>query len=382
MNRVSETADFIIIGGGIAGASAGYELCKKGRVVILEKESQLAYHTTGRSSAIFQLGYNKGDVLLHILVKSSEDFLRHPPEGFAAHPLLTPRCLIHVATVDTQDTLDDLYRKLTDIDVKVDYIDGAEALRLLPVLASEYQGRALMEHGTADIDVNGLHEGYLRAIKASGGDIVTGAEVTGLTRKDNQWQVTTSAGCYQAPVVINAAGAWVDQIAALAKISPIEIRPMRRTVIMVTPPEEICLDDWPLVMDTAHKYYFKPDRGKILMTPGDEKYVAPCDVQPEELDIAYGAYYLERATNLKVDKIDRSWAGLRNKVTDGHPVVGFDPEQAGFFWLAGQGGFGIKTSPAMGRIVASLIEGAGLPQDMIDLGLTEEQISVRRIKKS
>ena len=380
MNSISETADFIIIGGGIAGASAGYELCKKGRVVILEKESQLAYHTTGRSSAIFQLGYNKGDILLHILVKASEDFLRHPPTGFTTHPLLTPRCLIHVATAEKQSALDDLQRKLSKIDVETDYIDGAEARRLLPILAPEFHGRALREQGTADIDVNALHEGYLRQIKASGGDVITKAGVTALTRRDNQWHVTSTKGTYRAPIVINAAGSWVDQIAALANISPINIRPMRRTVIMVAPPEGISADSWPLVMDAAEGYYFKPDSGKILMTPGDEKFVPPCDVQPEEIDIAYGAHYLETATTLKVDKIDRSWAGLRNQVTDGHPVVGFDSEQEGFFWLAGQGGFGIKTSPAMGRITAALIAGTGLPQDIIDLGLREEQISVRRVK--
>lgn len=262
----------------------------------------------------------------------------------------------------------------------VEYIDSKAVTRLLPILASAFQGRALLEHGTADIDVNALHEGYLRHIKASGGDIITKAEVTGLTRRDNHWHVTTSKGKFQAPIVINAAGAWVDQIAALANITPIHIKPMRRTVIMVAPPKGGASDKWPLVMDAAHRYYFKPDSGKILMTPGDENYVPPCDVQPEEIDIAYAAHYLEKATTLKVDKIDRSWAGLRNRVADGYPVVGFDPEHAGFFWLAGQGGYGIKTAPAMGRITASFIENAGVPQDMIDLGLTEEQISVKRLK--
>lgn len=384
MNSALETADYIIIGGGIAGASAGYELCKKGRVIILEKESLVGYHTTGRSSAIFQKSYNKADPVLNVLVSASEDFLRHPPEGFADNDLLSPRSLIYIATRDNQAALDELQQKLAHIGITAAFIGRGEATRLLPILAPEYQERVLLEQGAADMDVSALHEGYLRTIKKAGGDVVTSAEVTAIQKTGGVWQVTTEQGSYQAQVVINAAGSWVDQIAALAQIAPINIQPRRRTVIMVALPEDsslnCSLDQWPLVMDTVEGYYFKPDSGKILMTPGDEKVMPPSDVQPEEMDIAYGAYFLEKATGLKVDKIDRSWAGLRNQVADGHPVVGFDPEQSGFFWLAGQGGFGIKTAPAMGRITASLIAGEGLPQDMIDFGLREDQISVSRLK--
>lgn len=384
MNSAPETVDFIIIGGGIAGASAGYELCKKGRVIILEKESQAGYHTTGRSSAIFQKSYNKADPVLNVLVSASEDFLRRPPKGFAVNDLLSPRSLIYIATRDNQAVLDELQQKLDHIGIRAEFIGAGEATRLMPILAPAYQERVLLEQGAADMDVSALHEGYLRAMKNAGGDILTSAEVTAVQKVGDLWQITTEQASYQARVVINAAGSWVDQIAELAQISPINIQPRRRTVIMVALPEDSSLnsslDSWPLVMDTVEGYYFKPDSGKILMTPGDEKIMPPSDVQPEEIDIAYGAYYLEKATGLKVDKIDRSWAGLRNQVADGHPVVGFDPEQSGFFWLAGQGGFGIKTAPAMGRITASLIAGQGLPQDMIDLGLSEDQISVRRLK--
>lgn len=380
VNSAVNKADFIIIGGGIAGASAGYELRQKGRVIILEKEAQAGYHTTGRSSAIFQKSYNKGDPLLNILVMASEDFLNNPPDGFSAAHLMKPRPLIYIATRENQDTLDDLQQKLSDIDVKTEFVRAEQAIRLLPILAPDYQDRILVEHGAADMDVCALHEGYLRDIKYSGGEVVTEAEVTAITKIDDHWRVTTATGIYQARVVINAAGAWVDQIAEMADISPIHIQPLRRTVIMVALDDWLSPDDWPLVMDVAEGYYFKPESGKILMTPGDEKLMPPSDVQPEEIDIAYGADFLEKATVLKVDKIDHSWAGLRNQVADGHPVVGFDPEAQGFFWLAGQGGFGIKTAPAMGRITASLIMGAGLPQDMVDLGLTEDQISVKRVK--
>jgi len=388
------TADFIIVGGGIAGASAGYELSRLGRVVLLERESQPGYHTTGRSSAIFQTSFQKADPLIHALVRASEAFLRRPPRDFTGHSLLKPRPLLYIATPEEQPCLDELYRKLSAINVAADFVDEAAAVRLLPVLAPAYRQRALYEEGLADIDVNALHDGYLRAIKAAGGRVITRAEVTALSRSRSRWHVTSTRGDFAAPVVINAAGAWVDQLAGLAGLAPINIQPLRRTVIMMSPPEDIVrgdetaagnlfrppLEQWPLVMAAKQGFYFKPDSGKILMTPGDERLCPPSDARPEEIDIAYAAHYLQQATSLKVDKIDHSWAGLRNYVADRHPVVGFDPEGPGFFWLAGQGGFGIKTAPALGRVTAALVAGHGLPDDMTRLGLREEQISVRRIK--
>lgn len=373
-------ADFIIIGGGIAGASAGYELCRHGKVILLEKENLPGYHTTGRSSAIFQKSYNRGDPLLNILVSASEDFLHAPPAEFAAHSLLTPRPLIYIAPPGQQDRLDDLRQRLVEINVATDFIAGQEIADIIPALSPDYQARALLEQGLADIDVGALHGGYLQGITARGSSIMTNAGVTGLIRNNDCWQVTTKTGQFQAPVVINAAGAWVDRVAGLADIAPIGIRPLRRTVIMVTLPGDICPDNWPIVMDVSENYYFKPEGGKILMTPGDATLSPPCDAQPEEIDIAWAAHYLEQATSLTVGRIERRWAGLRNHVADNHPVAGFDPDAPGFFWLAGQGGFGIKTAPAMGRIAAALITGGRLPQDMVALGLSEERISVKRLR--
>ncbi len=383
MSEEPETADFIIIGGGIAGASAGYELSKTGRVIILEKESHPAYHTTGRSSAIFQKGYSHGDPVIHALVMASEDFLRHPPKGFADHPLLTPRVLIYIASKNHPETLENLYHNLSAIDVGIELIDADQTARIFPCLTPEYQNSAILEKDVADMDVTALHEGYLRAIRTAGGQIMTDAGVHGLTRKGGYWHVRTTTQQFRAPVVINAAGAWVDQVAEMANITPIDIRPLRRTVMLVPPPAEIGpdIDNLPFVMDAGQGFYFKPDAGKILVTPGDQHLSVPCDARPEEIDIALGVHYLEKATGLKIGKVDHSWAGLRNHVADGHPVVGFDPESDGFFWLAAQGGFGIKTAPAMGRIAASLIAGGGLPLDIYDLGLTEDQISISRLKK-
>ncbi len=383
MSEGPETADFIIIGGGIAGASAAYELCRKGRVIILEKESHPAYHTTGRSAAIFQKGYSNGDPVIHALVMASEDFLRHPPKDFAAHPLLTPRVLIYIASKNHPEALEKLYHNLSAIDVGIEQIDTPQTARIFPCLTPEYQNSAILEKDVADMDVTALHDGYLRAIKKQGGQILTDAGVQQLTRKDKYWHIRTDRREFRAPVVINAAGAWVDRVAEMAKIAPIDIRPLRRTVILVPPPAEIGpdIDGLPFVMDAGQGFYFKPDAGKILVTPGDQHLSPPCDAQPEEMDIARAVHYLEKATGLKIQKVAHSWAGLRNHVADGHPVVGFDPEAAGFFWLAAQGGFGIKTAPAMGRIAASLITEGRMPQDICDLGLTEDRISIRRLKK-
>jgi len=377
-----ETADFIIIGGGIAGASAGYELRETGKVVILEKECQPGYHTTGRSAAIFQKGYNGGDPALHALIKASEDFLRNPPNGFTSHPLLSPRDLFYITTRENAGALGKLRHNLSEINVGITLLDHQETRQALPHIAEEYQDSALREQDVADIDVSALHEGYLRAIKSSGGKVISNAEVKNLRRQKGPWHVTSTQGEFCAPIIINAAGAWVDQIAEMANISPINIQPLRRTMALIDIPLDIqpAKDDWPIVMDAAEKFYFKPNSGKILITPADQNLTVPCDAQPEEIDIAHAAHCLEKATNMAVNKIDHSWAGLRNHVADGHPVVGFDPQEDGFFWLAGQGGFGIKTAPAMGRITAALIMGHSLPQDILDLGLKEDQICVGRLK--
>ncbi|PHZ84059.1 NAD(P)/FAD-dependent oxidoreductase [Paremcibacter congregatus] len=377
----STSADFIIIGGGIAGASAGYELSKVGRVILLEKENRPGYHTTGRSAAIFTKSYRDGDPLINALVVASEAFFKTPPAGFTDHPLISPRAMIHIASKDKTAALDGLHEKLKRINVASRFLSRNEARALLPILAENYQEKVLFEEEIYDMDVSALHEGFLQGIKAAGQDIISTAEVTGLHSSGGLWTVTTPQGVYRAPVVINAAGAWVDEVAALADIAPIDIHPLRRTMIMVSAPDNMDPRDWPFVMEATQGFYFRPDSGKLIATPADEHLSPPCDAQPEEIDIAYAAHYLQETTTLEVRKIDTSWAGLRNHVADGYPVVGFDPAAPGFFWLAGQGGFGIKTAPALGRITAALVQGKGLPDDVSRLGLTEAQISVRRLKR-
>jgi len=373
------SADYLIIGGGIAGASAGYALAGKGKVILLEKESQTAYHSTGRSAAIYTTTYNEGDPILRALVLASADHLKNPPDGFTDHDLLRPRQMLHIAPKENHEKLAALYKSLMDIKADVSLINKDQLQQILPLLSPDYAHEAILENGIADMDVHALQEGYMRAMRQNGAKILTSKTVKNIRRDKGLWRVQAGNDTYEAPVVINAAGAWVDDIAAMAGVRKIGIQPLRRTAILVSPPENTDVKDWPFVMEAVDGFYFKPDAGKILISPADANPSEPCDAQPEEMDVAYAAHYLENALNFKVEKIDHRWAGLRNHVKDGHPVVGFAPDADGFFWLAAQGGFGVKTSPALGRITAALVQGQPLPQDIQDLGLTESHIGVSRL---
>jgi D-arginine dehydrogenase len=255
-----------------------------------------------------------------------------------------------------------------------------EVFARLPVMRRDYVADAYIEPEAMDIDVHTVHRGYLRGMTAKGGRIVTDAEVTGLSRDGAGWRVATRAGEFTAPVVVNAAGAWCDEVAKLAGIAPIGLVPKRRTAITFDPPQGQAIHDWPSMIDVDEQFYFKPDAGRILASPADETPMPPCDVQPDELDIAILVDRLEQATTLQVKRIASKWAGLRSFVADKTLVAGFERGAPGFFWLAGQGGYGIQTSPTMARVAASLIAGKGLPPDLTDLGLTEATLAPARFR--
>jgi D-arginine dehydrogenase len=229
-----------------------------------------------------------------------------------------------------------------------------------------------------EIDVNRLHQGYLRGLKARGGEVVTRAEVRDLHRESPGWRVETKAGDFIAPVVVDAAGAWCDEIAELAGAKPVGLVAKRRTAITFDAPDGLDTRNWPLAVGVAEDFYFKPDSGRLMGSPADETPMPPCDVQPDELDIAIAVDRIQAATTLEIARIGRSWAGLRTFAADKTTVVGFDPACAGFFWLAGQGGYGIQTAPAMGRLAAALATGATVPADLAELGVTAEAVSPAR----
>lgn len=377
MSPPAET-DVIVIGGGIAGAGAAFEISRSAKVVLAERESHCGYHSTGRSAASFTENYGNG--VIRRIVLASRAFLTGPPAGFSDYPLLGKRGMI---TVARSDQLDLLHRELETARALVPSIVAmtpAEAIACVPVLRADYLGGAYFEPHSMDIDVNGLHQGYLRGARSRGARIVTNAGVRAIKRQGGQWRVETEAGTFLAPLVINAAGAWGDEIAVMAGVRPIGLQPKRRTAFNIPAPAGASITDWPLVNDVGAEFYFKPDAGQLLVSPADAAPSVPVDAYPEDIDVAVGAERLGQATTIEVQRVLRSWAGLRTFAADGSPVVGPDDEAPDFIWLVGQGGYGIKTSPALSRVCASLIAGGGLPDDVARQGVVLADLTPRRLR--
>jgi D-arginine dehydrogenase len=334
-------------------------LAEHGSVILLERESACGYHTTGRSAALYTDAY--GNAAIRALTVASRRFFDAPPPGFAEHPLLTDRGEMIVAPKGDDALAEKALAEGTRFAPMMREIDVEEALRLCPVLERGWLGRALYNPTSMDMDVNAIHNGFLKLLRARGGRIVTDAELTGLERRDGQWQARTRAGEATAPVVVNAAGAWADVVARMAGVKPIGLVPKRRTAFTFDPPQDLATTRWPMVIEVKETLYFKPEAGRLLVSPADETAMDPCDCQPDEMDVALAAARLEEATSLRVKRITHKWAGLRSSVKDKTPVVGFAPDAEGFLWLAGQGGYGIMTSPAMGATAAALARGKDVP---------------------
>ena len=369
-------ADFIIIGAGIAGASVAYELAGRGaQVTLLEREARAGLHSTGRSAAIFSEIY--GNAPVRALSRATRKFLFEPPPGFAEVPLVRPRETLFIAPPDQVAALHAM-RAEADVAAGTRPLTPRQAIARVPILRPEFVAEALLEPDANDIDVNALHEGFLRGARKRGAALVTDAAISAIERRENAWQVRTSSATYVAPVVINAAGAWVDEVAQLAGVTPLGFEPKRRTVITFDVSPDLKIADWPLTNDANETFYFKPDAGRLLLTPADETPSPPCDAQPEELDIAEAIDRFETFTTEKVRRIAAKWAGLRTFAPDRTPVVGFDPHARGFFWLAGQGGYGMQTSSGMARTAAALASGEQLPPDITAHGVTAEALSPHR----
>ncbi len=369
--------DFLIVGAGIAGASAGYALAPRGRVVILERESQPGYHSTGRSAALYTGTY--GNFVMRTLAKASRAFLDNPPEGFADHPLMTPRSTMLIGRTDQEAALEAALEEGRAIVPEVHLLPADTARDHCPALDPDYLAGAVLDPTSMDMDVHAIHQGFLRGVRAAGGKIMTDAEVVGLQRGGEGWTVETKAGTWRAPVVINAAGAWADTLAELAGVAPIGLVPKRRTALTFDPPPDRPIDGWAAVIDVDEQFYFKPDAGKLLGSPADETPVPPQDIQPEELDIALAVDRIEKAAQFSVGRIDHRWAGLRSFVDDKSIVIGEAQGAPGFLWLAAQGGYGIMTSPAAGRIAAAAALGEPFPEDIEDLGVSAADVGPGRL---
>jgi D-arginine dehydrogenase len=310
---------------------------------------------------------------------ASGPFLRKPPAGFSDVPLMHPRGALFVAREDQRSDLEALVKELSELSDDLRLVEPAEALKLCPVLSRAYLALAARDPSVMDMDVNAIHQGYLRGARGKGAAIVIDAEVTALERRGGKWHARTKAGEFAAPVVIDAAGAWADVVAGLAGVRKIGLQPKRRTVIVFDAPAGLDMAKYPIAADCGEQFYFKPESGRVLASPADETPVEPQDVQPEELDIALVVERIQQASTLKVERIVRRWAGLRSFVKDKNPVMGFAPDAEGFFWLAGQGGYGIQTSYAMGLTAASLATGKGLPEAIKPYGLSERDLGPQRL---
>lgn len=389
-----DIADVAIIGAGIAGASLawalarGHEGAPPQHVLLLEREEQPGYHTTGRSAALYMASY--GTPAIRALTRASRDFYDAPPAGFTDQALLSPRGVLHVATAAELPALDGLQAELQAINPTVRRASQAELLAAVPVLRPEAALAGLVEDSAADIDVHALHQGYLRGARGAGATLLTNAELAGLARGDDgTWTLKLADGRQlRACQVVNAAGAWADVVAGLAGAAPIGLEPRRRSAFTFAPPEGVDASRWPAVAavvadhgDDGEAWYIKPDAGLILGSPANADLVAPHDVVPEELDIALGIHRIEAATTLQIRRPRSTWAGLRSFVADGDMVIGPDPAVPGFFWLAAQGGYGIQSAPGAAALAASLLLGQPLPPALLREGVDPAASSPGRFRR-
>ncbi len=356
-----QTFDVAIIGGGIAGLSLAYFLGPHCSTVVLERETALGYHSTGRSAAEFVLRYNSPEICR--LAAIAKDFFDSPPDGFSETPLLKQRGGIMIATAEKADRLDALFHAERAFTPELEPLDADGLLERLPILKPGYAVAGFHDPNFWDIEVESLLQGYVRGTRRNGVEIRESHAVLSARHDGDTWTIETPSGTVRARTVVNAAGGWADQTAALFGVKPLGIIPHRRTAILVDPPEGIDLSAMPEINELDEDFYMKPDAGRLLACPADATPCEPGDVQPEELDIAWAAHYVEEATTIPVRRIAKSWAGMRSFAPDHLPVIGMARDNPHFFWLAGQGGFGILSSPVLGRLAAGILTGEPEPED-------------------
>ncbi len=351
--------DIVVVGGGIAGAGVAAELSRDLRVVVLEQEERAGHHATSRSAALHSEIY--GNAVIRALTQASRTFFLEGEDGLS---FASARGCLHVATATQLEALD-AFGALDSVASAVTRIDGAAARNLVPILREGVVVAALSEAHAYDLDVDAIHQAFLRRLRRHGGTLHCSAPVRDFKQSNNGWIVTAGDVEARTPTVVNAAGAWADQIAQLAGARPVGLQPNRRTALTVDAPLDIDPRSWPAVIDIGEQFYFKPEAGRILISPADETPVDPHDAYPDDLDAAIAIDRVQQVADLHVQRIAHSWAGLRTFAPDRSPVVGYDDVVPGFFWLAGQGGYGIQTSPALSRLAAALVRREGVPADLM-----------------
>ncbi|WP_027997732.1 NAD(P)/FAD-dependent oxidoreductase [Sinorhizobium arboris] len=370
--------DVVIIGGGIAGLSLAYFLSPHRSVAVLEREEALGYHSTGRSAAEFVLRYNAPEICA--LATISKDFFDRPPEGFSDVALLRRRGGVMIAGAGKLARFEKLLAEEREFTPEIERLTRDEALARVPILRADYVAAAFHDPNFWDIEVENLLQGYVKGARRNGCDILERHEILAARHGVSGWLLRTAAGEIGAKVVVNAAGAWADAVAAFFGVEPAGIVPHRRTAITVDLPAGIDAPSLPEINEIDEDFYMKPEGGRLLASPADATPCEASDVQPEEIDVAWAAHYVEEATTIPVKRIVKSWAGLRSFSPDRLPVIGFAQGRQDFFWLAGQGGYGILTSPALGALAATLLSDTAPPEGFGAEGLDPGIFDPRRLQ--
>lgn len=364
-NSVVATADVVVVGGGMAGVSAAYELSKRCRVVLVEAERDMPMHTTGRSAAFYLPAY--GNTVVRGLTAASRESFDRLPEELGTPALLSQRTVLYVADADVLPQLSEHLALETVQSVSVE-----EACAAFPLLRAGALAGAAMDHSGSDIDVLALHQAYLRGCRANGTTVLRLARVTGLRCTGSGWTVQTSAGTITGGQVVNAAGAWADEVALLAGQPTMGLRPLRRSIFVSPVDAPAGFLHWPMLTDPAERWYAKPEGDALLASPAEEEPHPPGIPQPDELLIAQAMDFVRRMTTLPLRTVRAAWAGLRTFAPDRTPVVGESLRGTGFWWLAGQGGYGIQLAPAVAvELADQLLDGHS--------GLYAEALSPERL---
>jgi D-arginine dehydrogenase len=375
-----QDVDVVVLGAGMAGASVAWRLAPSVRVLVIEREAQPGMHSTGRSAAMFMESY--GPPAVRALTRASRQFYEQPPAGFCASALLQPRGALYVAQHGQQAAMQHLHADLAPTCLDLQVLDAAATLAKAPCLRADQVHGALYDPASQDIDVHALHQGFLRGYKAAGGQLLLSTSVAAVRREGERWHLTLADGqTVTAATVVNAAGAWADEVGALFGAPAIGLVPHRRSAFTFRAPEGVDASGWPAVVGVDESYYFKPDAGQLLGSPANADPTVPHDVQPEELDIATGIHQIEQATTLEIRRPTSTWAGLRSFVPDGELVIGSDPLVPGLFWLAAQGGYGIQSAAGASQLAASLLLGQPLPDELRQHGVDPAAVSPARLSR-
>ncbi|MEM7686657.1 MAG: FAD-binding oxidoreductase [Pseudomonadota bacterium] len=345
---MTKTTDILVIGAGMAGCGAAARMAPHAKVTVLEAEERPAYHTTGRSAAVFILNY--GNNIIRAFNAASEETFRGGAD-LADTGFLSPRGVLEVEEPGQAKE----FEAFIDGSSGLQILDAQETLELFPIYRPEMVVRSAYEPDASDIDVDALLQGFIRKLRADDGQIVPNARVSALTRDKGVWRAETPAGPFEAPVVVNASGAWGDVVAGLAGVAPVDLTPCRRTIAVVPVPDDLDTRTWPVTASVAETWYAKPDGGRLWVSPADEDPMEPHDAYPDDMILAEGLHRFSEATTFDVTQVERSWAGLRTFAPDRTLVNGWEPDAEGFFWLVGQGGYGIQTAPAMSQLAADLV---------------------------